>query len=374
MTALSAKATVYPPRIKADFTIRVKGGVVIYPGAHCAIVGGLLQPVEEALGLEHFCTSTNKATVDNSAGADGDVSCPVEFDHPKTLVVCSNDSISPVTVSHIGGDAYAVDDSGLVSADGTGRTRVGTPWIIVSASDPIGQRAGVYVELDVLPAAATLEADLASTANGDGASMVAIEDAGNFTTEEDLEGVTQEIYQHLKTTQGTIDLKPSDFYLLTGAPLAIFANGASAVPGSALVDSKAFGVRWNNNATLDGIVTSFLVPPDADITANMTLTIRASKTGATLADAVTFDVGAYNQVVGALHDADTNFGGTSSAMTGDATAKTIQAVTRTLALADLAASPASVTLTVKPTDGTLGTDDLVLHSVRITYKRKLLTS
>ncbi len=114
--------------------------------------------------------------------------------------------------------------------------------------------------------------------------------------------------------------------------------------------------------------------PDLDITANGTVTIYASKVGATVGDAVTFDVGLYNQVVGALHDADTNFGGTSGAMTGNATSKTVQAVTLTITAANWAASPAGVTLTLKPTDTTLGTDDLCLERVRITYKKKILTS
>jgi hypothetical protein len=166
-----------------------------------------------------------------------------------------------------------------------------------------------------------------------------------------------------------VNLMPQDFYLLTGAPLAIFSNGASAVPGSAIVDSKAFAVRWNNNATLDGIVASFRMPIGADLASNATMTIYASKTGATVGDAVTFDIALYNQVAGALHDADANFGGTSSAMTGNATAKTIQAVTRTLTAADLAAHPASVTVTIKPTDGTLGTDDLVFLGARILFRR-----
>jgi hypothetical protein len=183
-----------------------------------------------------------------------------------------------------------------------------------------------------------------------------------------------QLYTSAQTTQGLVALMPQSFYLLTGAPLAIFANGASAVPGSAIVDSKAFAIRWNNNSTLNGVMTAFAVPPDLDITANVTLTIYASKTGATSGDACTFDVGAFNQVVGALHDADTDFGGTTTAMTGAATAKTIQAVTLTLALANLAASPASVTLTIKPTDGTLGTDDLCLLGVRLSYTRKLLSS
>jgi hypothetical protein len=101
--------------------------------------------------------------------------------------------------------------------------------------------------------------------------------------------------------------------------------------------------------------------------------IQAAKVGATSGDLPTFAVGAYNSVVGALYDADTNFGGTSGAMTNAAT-KTIQSVSVSLALADLAAYPARVSLSVKPTDGTLGTDDLVMLGARIVYTKKLLTS
>ena len=334
MTALAAKREIYPARPKSDFAVRVKGGVVIYPGAKVAKKDGLLQPIDESTGLKHFATATNTSTVDNSIGTDGAVTCPIEFDKPKTLIFCQNDGTAPITASDIGKDAYAVDDSGVVSADGDGRTRLGTPWILVSSTDSLGQRPGVYVE---------------------------------------AEDVLSDILQSAQGT-GEVILTPNDFCLLTGAPLALFSSGASAVPGLALVDSKALAVRWNNNATLDGILASFAMPNDCDITENMVVQLRASKTGATLADAPTFAVGAYNQVIGALHDADTNFGGNSDAMTGDVAAKTIQVVTRTLAAADLAASPATVTLTVKPTDGTLGTDDLVLHSVRITYTKKLLTS
>lgn len=203
------------------------------------------------------------------------------------------------------------------------------------------------------------------------AAGVTIADAGSYTAQTTTEGAIQEIYASLKATDGIIELHPLSFYLATGAPLAIFANGASAVPGSTLTDSKVAGVRWNNNATLNGITRSFLVPPDADMTANMTLHVRASKTGATVGDAVTFDVALFNQVVGALHDADSDFGGTTSAMTGDATAKTVQNVTLTVALANLAAYPATTTITLKPTDGTLGTDDLVVEGAFLVYKKKL---
>lgn len=183
----------------------------------------------------------------------------------------------------------------------------------------------------------------------------------------------QELYTDAQSAQGVIDLPPTSWCLATGAPLALFADGSSAVPGLDLTASEALSIRWNNNATLDAVATSFLVPPDMDITANATVVIQAAKVGATGGDLPTFVVGAFNQVVGALYDADANFGGTSGAMTNAAT-KTIQSVSRTLALADLAAFPARVTLTLKPTDGTLGTDDLVVLGVRVVYTKKLLTS
>lgn len=185
------------------------------------------------------------------------------------------------------------------------------------------------------------------------------------------------LYTDAQTTQGIVSLAPSSFYLLTGAPLAVFANGASAVPGSALVDSKAMAVRWNNHATPAGILSSFRMPPDADTSHNMIFHARASKTGATSGDACTFDVAIWNQVDGLLHDADTDFGGTTSAMTGAATAKTIQNVTLTLALANLAnpqTAPASCSFSITPTAGLLGTDDLCLLGVDIIYTRKLLPS
>lgn len=203
------------------------------------------------------------------------------------------------------------------------------------------------------------------------AAGVTAADAGGYTAQTTVEGQLQEIYASLTATDGIIVLDPLSFYLATGAPLAVFSNGASAVPGSALVDSEAAGVRWNNNATFNGIMRSFLMPPDVDITGNATIYLHASKTGATVGDAVTFDVALFNQPVGALHDADTDFGGTTSAMTGNAIAKTVASVTLTLALANLAAFPASTTITVKPTDGTLGTDDLLLMAAFIVYRKKL---
>ena len=189
-------------------------------------------------------------------------------------------------------------------------------------------------------------------------------------------GLAAAVTTTLTTSQGMIEFKPTDFALATGAPLAIFANGASSVPGLYSDGTKVQGVRWNNAATLNAIMASRAYPSDMDQTVVPSLVVYAAKVGATLADASTFDVGLYNQVVGALYDADSNFGSTTGAMTGDAASKTEQSVTLAtpISVADLAAPPASLTVSIKPTDGTLGTDDLVLIRVRIFYTKKLLAA
>lgn len=154
-----------------------------------------------------------------------------------------------------------------------------------------------------------------------------------------------------------------------GTALAAFADGASPTPGLAVDNSEAAGIRWNNHATPTPVAATFPVPTDRKPGTNMTLVVLASKSGATLADAVTFTVAAFGQPVSALHDADANFGGASSAMTGDAAAKTVQKCTLALASADIPAAPANVTLTLQPTDGTLGTDDVTVHKAWLEYEK-----
>lgn len=169
---------------------------------------------------------------------------------------------------------------------------------------------------------------------------------------------------------GEFSIPLASFLDPDGDPLAKFADGASAVPGFNLADSEAFGIRWNNHATPNLVLTSVGLPPDLDESRPIFVDFLASKTGATLADAVTFTITAFLLAVGALHDSDANAGGASSAMTGDAAAKTLQKVSRTIAPADIPAGAQVLFLTFKPTDGTLGTDDVIVEKVSIRYTRK----
>ncbi len=205
------------------------------------------------------------------------------------------------------------------------------------------------------------------------AATVTIADAGAFTAQANVETALQELYQHMQSVQNFINLPIAGFTEQDGTALADFADGASTTPGWNAGD-ESFGIRWNNHAAPDPISTSVPIPPDLDETANVVIHLLAAKVGATIGDAVTWLVEAFNNADAAAYDADTDFGGTSSAMTGDAVSKTVQEETLTLALANVAASPCVLTLTVQPTDGTLGTDDVILMGVWLEYKKKILTS
>lgn len=183
----------------------------------------------------------------------------------------------------------------------------------------------------------------------------------NYDTFTDANGVFRQ------TEIKRIPLPLNNFWLAAGTPLAAFSNGASTVPGLALDNSKSAGIRWNNHATPDEVYTTFHSPSDRRPGKDLTLKIRAEKSGATLADTSPFTVQAFNQVDGALADADTDFGGDSSAMTGDAAAKTVQTVSRALASADLS-DGATVTLSIQPKDGKLGTDDVTVNEAWIEYE------
>jgi hypothetical protein len=362
------------PGIRAR--LNASNGVTYYFRRLIADVGGVATKVTGTSGLKIRGWCDNREfTADTSAAADTNLKYVDVLAGQIELDVSG--SAPPTVADHLK-MMYAEDDHTVnrTSAGGTlspvGRLlSLRTVGGVTKALCEVGLFGTEQVDM---AADYLLIADAAATTPGLGADLIGAPDPGGFTSETTTGGQLQEIYQDLKSAQGHIDLMPCDFTLLTGAPLALFSAGASSVPGLALANSEAQAIRWNDNATLDGILSSFGVPPDLDTTANGTVTMYASKIGATLGDAVTFAVGLYNQVVGATHDADTDFGGTSGAMTGNAASKTVQAVTRTITAADWAASPAGVTLTLKPTDGTLGTDDLCLHRVRITYKKKPLTS
>jgi len=205
------------------------------------------------------------------------------------------------------------------------------------------------------------------------AATVSVADAGSLITGATVEAALAEAFTHIQSAQKFLNLPLGGWTEQDGTALADFADGTSTTPGWSAGD-EGFGIRWNNHANPDPISTSVPIPPDLDASADVIVHVMAAKVGATVGDAVKWTIEAFNNADGALYDADTDFGGDSSAMTGDATSKTCQEETLTLAAANVAASPCVLTLTLQPKDGTLGTDDVILLGVWLEYTGLTLTS
>lgn len=227
---------------------------------------------------------------------------------------------TPPTAADVGKVVYADDDSGLISTN--------------SAVGPV---AGILVGFE--------------DGSGDAIFYIAPPSAA-------------------ETGMGSLPIEFTAGILAAGTPMAAFADNASSNPGVTLVDSEAVGIRWNNNATQTAVWTRFMLPRDIDTSKDAQLVLKASKTGATVGDATKFTITAFNNATGALHDADADFGGDTTAMTGNATAKTVQEVTLTLTAANLGVAGDPVSLSFKPKDGTLGTDDVALLSMELRYRKK----
>lgn len=176
------------------------------------------------------------------------------------------------------------------------------------------------------------------------------------------------------TANASLHIPLTSFLDADGDPLAKFVSAGSPTFGFNLADSEALNLRWNNDATPGTALCQVSLPADLDDAANAQLEFLCSKSGATLGDATTLAVTAFFVAEGDLHDADANAGGTTAALVGNAAAKTTDVLSLTLAAADIPAGARSLTFTVTPTAGTLGTDDLMIHAVRLRYTRKIQTS
>lgn len=358
MVLAADKALEYTEGVELDFP--VINADIIYGGSFvCVNADGYALPGSDTAGLIFEGVAVER--VDNSSGNAGDKSVRLRR---RGLVKATLGTA--ITQANVGDNVFIVDDESVDIAANTDNDIF--CGIIAKYIDT------THAMIDIEPA--IRQADVAthiqdSTA-AHAASAVSVADEGTFTAATDVEAALAEIYQHLKSAKGIIDI-PMPVITNAGVALAAFTSEDQPTMGYC-VTAKGLGIRWNNHATPGAVGAKVIVPPDADITANMVLHILAAKTGATVGDATKFTVAAYNNVKDAVYDADDTFGGDTSAMVGDDTAKHVQEVTLTLALANLAAYPAAIELTIKPKDGTLGTDDVIMLAAWIEYKKKLLTA
>lgn len=186
-----------------------------------------------------------------------------------------------------------------------------------------------------------------------------------------MSGYTDSNGRFIPTRQSVLALPFSGFEIAAGTPLAAFANGVSTTPGIAFDNSKAAGVRWNNDAAPAAMYQSVLLPRHRKPNSDVIVHVLAAKSGATSGDATTFTVNSWAQTSGALQDAASDAGGVTTAMVGTATAKTEQHLTLTLLAANMpdavSGVPSVVTIGIKPTAGLLGTDDVTISSIWLEY-------
>lgn len=298
---------------------------------------------------------------------------PIEHDNTVSAVAFTP-PILWIQIVTAGSGGLVVKDEG-----GTSRTLSGLlsgeviagPFTEITSTTCTKIRAGDALPI---PAPAPASALLGSTVAGNGADAIGYPDASSKTAETTTGGAIDELFVGVLSAQKTIPIPLASGILAAGTPLAAWANNASSNPGITLADSKAVGVRWNDNTTTVAVWYNVALPQDLDDTAPIVLHALVSKSGATLADATTLTVTAFFQTAGALHDADTDCGGVSSAIVGDLTAKTVTEVTLSIAHADVPPAPCALSFSIKPTGAVTTTDDVIVSGLWFEYTPKLLAS
>lgn len=322
--------------------VPVKGDAVLYEGALVELNGGYARRAGTAgtvYGVAAF-------TVDATGKSDGALS----IDLLEGVFAVKNAAANAVATAHIGSVVYAADDQTVAN----------------TGTVPAGMCLGFTEDGDVIVAIHPTQNyiintdSIASQLLGAGGSDLVLYD-GTDTVQDAL----NEVYATIKA-ELSVDI-PLGSFVLAATGLPMVAVAATSVPGFALADSKAMGIKWLKHETPGAVTTAIPVPSDLDNEEDAKIEVIASKIGATAGDVTKFTIGAFNNAVGAVFTADADYGGDTGAMTGDATTKTVQKVSLELSAADLPAADGTITLTLKPKSGTLGTDDVIVHAVRFVY-------
>ncbi len=344
-------------------TLPVDAGSHIYAGTMVAQLDATAMLVPGSTASSGPCIGVATHEQDATSGSDGDLRCAIQTD---SIFIFPNSSGAPCAESTLFGSPVYMEDDHTIAKTNSGSLQTAGYFM---GMEPDGT-VRIFVSMKRLQ-----PAELADLALAAGAGDIGILDAGGFTAASNVEAALAELYQNAQSIQKRIGLPIlSAIDAVTGAPMLVFADASAALPGLQLVNSKAPAVRWNNHATPTAIALAVDMPQDLDDTAVVTFHALVSKIGATVGDATKLTVAAYEQTVGALHDADTDFGGDTGAVVGDATSKTVTELTLTLAAADVHAAPSAMSFLIKPKAGTLGTDDFVLHACWLEYKPKVMTS
>lgn len=123
-----------PERTGEILQLPVKGSTKIYEGSLVALDAGYAKPGVEAADI--IPAGRAEEFVDNSSGLDGDVTIRVR----RGCFKFSNDTTDPVTLTHVLGDCYIVDDETVSSSSNTDARSIAGKVIAI-------ENDGVWVEI-----------------------------------------------------------------------------------------------------------------------------------------------------------------------------------------------------------------------------------
>lgn len=123
MTAL-AKERFARFRKAGGIDLKVAAGVKIYKGAWCVLEGGYVRPAHASATGKSAGRASD--TVDNTSGANGDVTAHVKFLKEKTFMPMIGTG-GEFVQADIGNEAYLLDDQ-TVTHTASGHVDMGTAW------------------------------------------------------------------------------------------------------------------------------------------------------------------------------------------------------------------------------------------------------
>jgi hypothetical protein len=202
------------------------------------------------------------------------------------------------------------------------------------------------------------------------AATVSIADSGNFTLAATVEAALAEIYQHLVTSQGFINVPLTSFReLAAGVGINAAGNGGILATDTSPIytnigDGDAARIAWPaGNA--DQIQAQLNLPPDIDLTKNLVVHMLCSK-DANVNNAVHMDGEAYF----GESDADCFPAAAAANLLIQAKGE----YTATILAADLPATQTDFNMTLVLMPEAHAGDAVYLHGVWLEYTKKILTT
>jgi len=192
-------------------------------------------------------------------------------------------------------------------------------------------------------------------------------------TVDEVRQTLEDLVRLLSSTQGFMNIPLFELRNDAGGPIPNSPAGDNA--GYEL-DSGTLEIEWTDSAapggTPDPVYVNWMFPPDMNTGADLVLHFFGAVGGDPSTDTPTIQVVSRFLEIGSPHPSST-ITDTSEAFAGSAD-HSIEEKICTIASADVPAHPCAVTFAIKPSDGTIDTDDFHLYAIWIEYTRKFLTS